>query len=204
MRIYNKDYAPTDAMSVQQTKEKLIVFGCFILELAMWVMFFGVYAETVGLMQHSYLSDLPIIGTAFELIDPDANISHILSALLATFSVGTPLVIWAEIYRQNIFETLQEWLSFPTNKVYASIAIFILLIVIALEATCMFTLLARETSSVGFVQEQQSSDIMEFLAQNKGVAIAVSGVVAIINILLALFTTRAMRNLNSDKENSHA
>ena len=41
---------------------------------------------------------------------------------------------------------------------------------------------------------------MGFLAQNKGMAIAISAVIAVINIILALFTTRAFHLLKSEPE----
>ncbi len=41
---------------------------------------------------------------------------------------------------------------------------------------------------------------MAFLAENKGLAIGVSAVIAVINIILALFTTRAFRSLKASQE----
>ena len=200
MNIFDKDYGPGGNMNGLEMMVILKVMACALLESAMWLLFFGTYNETIGLMDHTYIADLPIIGALFGFIDPDANVSHILSALLALFSVGTPLVLWAECYRQDIFSDPQEWLSHPQNKVYASIALAILAMVIALECVNLYTLIARETSTGGFIQEQQSSEVMAFLAENKGVAIGVSAVIAVINILLALFTTRAMQGLNSEQE----
>ena len=44
------------------------------------------------------------------------------------------------------------------------------------------------------------SGLMAYLAQNKGMAIGISAVIAVINIVLALFTTRSIRSLKSTEE----
>lgn len=170
------------------------------LEVAMWTMFYAVYTETIGLMDETYLSELPVIGVAFTNIDPDANASHIISMLLATFSVGTPLFIWSEIYRQKILHDPQEWFSHPQNQIIATIAAFILVLVIGLEVINLYTLVVREAMPSGFVPQTQDSGVMAFLAENKGLAIGVSAVIAVINIILALFTTRAFHSLKTPQE----
>lgn len=170
--------------------------GFFLsLEFAMWLMFFAVYSESIGLMDETYLSDLPIIGAAFMQIDPDANASHLISILLATFSVGTPLFIWAEIFRQEIFDSPREWISHPQNQIIASFAALVMFLVISLEVVNLYTLVAKETLPTGFIAQNQESDLMGFLAKNKGMAIAISVVIAVINIILALFTARAFKVL---------
>jgi len=169
------------------------------LEISMWLMFFAVYTESIGLMDETFLSDLPIIGRAFMRIDPDANASHIISILLATFSTGTPIFIWSEIFRQNILDNPREWISHPQNKIITSFAALVLLLVIGLEVTNLYSLIAREASTITFIQSQDDS-LMSFLAENKGMAIAVSAVIAVINIVLALFTTRAFKLLKSSQE----
>ena len=171
---------------------------CLGLESAMFIMFYAVYTETVGLMNETYLSELPVIGGAFTALDPDANASHILSILLATFSVATPLFIWAEIHRQKILDDPQDWFSHPQNQIIASLTALVLVMVIGLEVVNLYTLVVRESMPSGFVPTQDSS-VMAFLAQNKGLAIGVSAVIAVINIVLALFTTRAFHNLQSDE-----
>ncbi len=176
-----------------------IIF-CIGLEASMFVMFYAVYTETVGLMNETYLSELPVIGAAFVNLDPDANASHIISLLLATFSVATPLFIWAEIFRQRILDDPREWFSHPQNQIVATIAFLVLIMVIGLEVINLYTLVAKAGSPFGgFVQQDQSS-VMEFLGQNKGLAIGVSIVIAVINIILALFTTRAISSLKSTEE----
>lgn len=167
------------------------------LEISMWVMFFAVYSESIGLMDETYLSDLPIIGTAFMQIDPDANASHIIAILLATFSVGTPLFIWAEIFRQKILDNPWEWISHPQNQIITCFAGLVLLMVISLEIVNLYTLIAKEALPTGFIAQNQASDLMGYLAENKGMAIAISVVIAVINIILALFTTRTFQTLKS-------
>jgi hypothetical protein len=167
------------------------------LEISMWTMFYAVYTETIGLMNETYLSELPVIGAAFGALDPDANASHIISILLATFSVGTPLFLWAEIFRQKILDDPQEWFSHPQNRIVATLAGLILILVIGLEVTNLYTLVARESMPGGFVDQADQSGLMAFLAENKGLAIGVSAVIAVINIVLAMFTTRAARSLKS-------
>jgi hypothetical protein len=170
------------------------------LEIAMWLMFFTVYTESIGLMDETYLSDLPIVGSLFMRIDPDANASHIVSGLLATFSAGTPIFIWSEIFRQNILDNPREWISHPQNQIIASIAALVLLLVVALEIVNLYTLVAKQSLPSGFITQSQGSDLMAFLADNKGMAIAVSVVIAVINIILALFTARAFNLLHTPKE----
>lgn len=179
------------------------VLGCLFcigLELSMWTMFYAVYSETIGLMDETYLCELPIIGAAFTHIDPDANASHIISILLATFSVGTPLFVWGEVFRQKIMDSPQEWISHPQNKIIASFTALVLALVIGLEVINLYTLVARQATPSGFIASSQSSGIMAYLAQNKGMAIGVSAVIATINIILALFTTRAFQLLKNQEE----
>ena len=170
------------------------------LEISMWLMFFSVYTESIGLMEETYLSDLPLIGMAFMYIDSEANASHIISILLATFSVGTPLFIWGEIFRQNILDNPREWISLPQNRIITSVAALVMLLVISLEITNLYTLVVKETLPSGFITQTENSSLMSFLAQNKGMAIAISMVIAVINIILALFTTRALNLFKASKE----
>jgi len=167
------------------------------LEFVMGLMFFSVYTESIGLMQETYLSELPLIGEIFLYIDPDANASHLIAALLATFSVGTPLFIWSEIFRQNIFDNPREWFSHCQNQIIASFAALVLLLVISLECVSLYSLIAKQATPGGIFVQNEVRDFMDYLAENKGMGIAVSIVIAIINIILALFTTRAFRLLKS-------
>ena len=193
---------PSPFENLQTPKFSSIITTLFFLglEISMWIMFFAVYSESIGLMDETYLSDLPIIGAAFMQIDPDANASHIISILLATFSVGTPLFIWAEIFRQKILDNPREWISHPQNQIIAGLAALVLLLVISLEIVNFYTLIAKEALPTGFIAQEQGKDLMGYLAENKGMAIAISIVIAVINIILALFTTRTIKTLKSSQE----
>ena len=96
--------SPFEGMSAPSFASVATVLFCILLESTMFVMFYAVYTETIGLMSDTYLSELPVIGDAFGYLDPDANASHIISFLLATFSVGTPIFMWSETFRQNILD----------------------------------------------------------------------------------------------------
>lgn len=179
----------------------ILVLGfCLFLELAMFIMFYSTYTETIGLMEDTYLSELPVIGGMFSVLDSDANASHIISLLLATFSVATPIFIWSEVFRQNILDDPQDWFSHPQNQIISGIAVCVLLLVCGLEAVSLYTLIIRETMETSGFIETQESGLMGYLAQNKGMAIGVSGVIAIVNLILALFSVRAARSLKSSQE----
>ncbi len=192
--------SPFEEVTLPSFTTFVTIVLCVALEVSMFVMFYAVYTETIGLMNETYLSELPVIGNAFSAIDPDANASHIISALLATFSVATPLFIWAEIFRQKILDDPQDWFSHPQNQIIASITALVLLLVIGLEVVNLYTLVARESLPSGFLPETQEGNVMSFLAENKGLAIGVSAVIAVINIILALFTTRAFRSMKTLQE----
>lgn len=192
--------SPFEGMSAPSFASVAAVIFTVALEAMMFTMFVSVYTETIGLMSDTYLSELPVIGGVFAALDPEANASHIISILLATFSVATPIFIWSEIFRQKILDDPQEWFSHPQNQIIASVTGAILFLVIGLEVVNLYTLVARETMPSGFVVQTDTSGLMAYLAQNKGMAIGISAVIAVINIVLALFTTRAIRRLKSTEE----
>lgn len=148
-------------------------------------------------MEETYLSELPIIGTAFRYIDQDANAAHLISAILATFSVGTPFFIWTEIFRQNILENPREWLAEAQNQIIASMAALVLALVISVEIVSLYSLIAKQAAPGGIFIQNEAHDLMAFLAENKGMGIAVSIVIAVINIILGLFTAQAFKRLKS-------
>lgn len=191
--------SPFDGVKAVSASGVAKVFFAVSLEAAMFIMFYALYTETVGFMNETYLTELPVIGSLFGMLDPDANASHIISMLLATFSVATPIFIWAEVHRQNILDDPQEWFSHPQNQILASVAGLVLIMVVGLEVVNLYTLVAQQSAQSGFVIQQESG-VMEFLAQNKGLAIGVSAVIAVINIILALFTTRAFQSLKSEEK----
>lgn len=197
-----KDFKPSPFDNFQKPNfGRIAAIGLFLLlEIIMFTMFFSVYTETIGLMSDTYLSELPIIGQVFAAVDPDASASHIISILLGVFSVGTPIFIWSSMYSERIMDNPREWFEHPQNKIIACLTGVILLLVVALECTSLYTLIAREITPSGFVTQEESSGLMQFLAANKGFGIGVSIVIAIINIVLGLFTTRAFRALKSQEQ----
>lgn len=55
--------------------------ACLLIETAMFVMFFSVFSQSIGVMGASYLSKLPLIGSVFMTIDPDASTSHVIAII---------------------------------------------------------------------------------------------------------------------------
>ena len=188
---------PSSGMEIPRFSHLAKAGFFFLMECAMWVLLFSIFVETISLMSHTYLGELPLIGSAFNQLDPDANASHILAALLAFFSVATPIFIWHEILRQDIWGDPQGWICHPQNQISACIAAFILLLVVGLEVTNIYTLIARESAPNGFITNPQTSGVMSFLAQNKGLAIAVSLIMVVINLCLAFLTTKAFHTLSN-------
>lgn len=192
--------SPFDNVHTPKFSSIIAVLFCFGMETSMVIMLIAVYSQTIGLMNEAYLSELPLIGEIFRQIDPDANAGHLISFLLAIFSVGTPLFIWSEIFRQKILDNPREWISHPQNQIIAGFTALVLLLVFTLETVNLYTLIAKEALPTGFIVQNQGKDLMSFLAENKGMAIAISIVISVINIILALFTTRTLRALKSSQE----
>lgn len=183
---------------------KLAVMGlCLLLELSMGVMLMSVYSESIGLMSQNYLSEAPIIGSVFMAIDPDATTNDLISLLLAVFSLGTPIFLWSAILNQKILDDPQDWLSYQNNRVVAILAGLVVALVIALECVSLYTLISRDAAamheSVIYVQPSQTSGLMSFLSENKGMGIAVSIVIVIINFVLAFLTVRTVHSFKSEE-----
>lgn len=181
---------------------KMAVMGlCLLLELAMGIMLMSVYSESIGLMSQSYLSELPIIGSVFMAIDPDATTNDLISMLLAVFSLGTPIFLWSAILNQKILDDPQDWLSYPNNRVVAILAGLVVALVIALECVALYTLISREVAPAPeiFIQQDQASGLMAFLSENKGMGIAVSIVIVMINFVLAFLTVRTVHSFKSQE-----
>ncbi len=173
----------------------------FFLETDMWLFFFILYTESVSLMKNTYLSDLPLLGTIFLHIDPDANGSHVISILLATFSVGTPVFIYMAVLQHDILSNPREWISSRQNQILAGFAALILMLVIGMEITSMYTLVCQETTSatISFIKNTDGG-LMRFLSENKGMAIAISIVIATVNIILAIFSVNAFKSIKTSQE----
>lgn len=190
-----------EGMSPPSVGAVLKAFAASVVELGIGIMFFSIYSESVQFLNNTYLTDLPIIGLAFESIAPDANASHLVCALLAAFSVMTPLFIWSQVFEHEILDNAQEWFSHPQNKVIAGLCGFIMVLVVGMECVSLYTLIAHQSVSAGggFIQADQSG-VMAWLADNKGMAVGVSLMIAVINITLALFCVQAFRALKPAQE----
>ena len=120
-----------------------------------------------------------------------------LALLLAIFSVAMPMAIWAEAFRQGVFEDPQGWWARPTNRVYAGIAAGVFALVFALETVNIYTLIAQQSVGSVFAQAQQANQLLDLLAQNKALGVFVAALVAVVNALLGLLTVRAALSLKS-------
>ena len=154
---------------------KMAVMGlCLLLELSMGIMLMSVYSESIGLMTDSYLGDLPLIGSVFMAVDPDATTNDLISLLLAVFSLGTPLFLWSAILNQKILDDPQDWLSYQNNRVVAILAGCVVALVIALECVSLYTLISRDAAAMHEIilaPPPQTSGLMAFLSENKGMGV---------------------------------
>ncbi|PJB70252.1 MAG: hypothetical protein CO093_08555 [Alphaproteobacteria bacterium CG_4_9_14_3_um_filter_47_13] len=164
--------------------------GCLILEFLVWVLFYGVYTDTIGILSDVYLSELAGIGFIFSLIDDEMTVSHLLAGILAFFSCATPIYIWNTILQNNIHHDPQAWLSKPLNQIYAVLAAFLFILVFAVEVVNLYTLIAQSENTSPFYNTGTTSAFMGYLAQNKGLGIFVSFLMAIINAVIALITAK--------------
>ena len=177
-------------------KAGFLILFALGLEFVLWVMLYGVYAETIGLLSDVYLSELPVTGRLFALIDEDMSVSHLIAAMLAFVSCAVPVFVWSEVLSQRIYTDPQGWLSEPGHQIAAVLAAALLLIVIALEVVNLYTLIARQ-SMPGPLPVGGQTELMAFLADNKGLAIFVSLLMAVINVVVGFFTARAMHDLKT-------
>ncbi|WP_156882985.1 hypothetical protein [Rhodovulum sp. P5] len=166
------------------------------LEFSMLIMLFGAYSETMGMMSDVYLCDLPAVGALFCAVDDEMTVSHLLSFLLAIFSIAVPIGIWSHILSERIFDDPQSWFIKPTNRAYAVIGLALYALVFSLETVNLYTLIARESVGGPFATVQ-ANPLMAFLANNQGLGVFVAGVVAIVNTVLAFMTVRAVHSLKT-------
>lgn len=173
---------------------------CLLLEFFIWVLFYGIYTETVGLLSDVYLSELSGIGSLFMLIDEEMTVSNLLAGILAFFSVSTPVYIWSMVLKYRIHEDPQAWLSKPLNRIYAMLAGFIFLLVFGVEIVNLYTLIAQNENSGPLPGTGSTGELMQFLSQNKGLGIFVSFLMAIINAVIALITAKAFYEYSQAKK----
>ena len=61
--------SPFDGVKTVSASGVAKVFFAVSLEAAMFIMFYALYTETVGLMNETYLTELPVIGNLFGMLD---------------------------------------------------------------------------------------------------------------------------------------
>lgn len=198
---YSEARVPGGFRDGPSPKSILAAGACIFIELAMLILFMGTYLETLGLMSHAYLSELPLIGGLFGWLDPEMTISHLLAFLLAIFSVAVPLFIWSVVIEQKIYESPQVWISDPTNRVYAILAAIVYGLVFALETVNLYTLIAQNSmAAAGPFPATAQSPIMEMLAGNQGLGVFIAVLIAVVNTLIALLTVITAKTLSNEKE----
>lgn len=174
----------------------ILFVGAVVCEFAMFCLFYAVYAETMGLMSDVYMCDIPVVGNLFCAVDDEMAVGHLLSLLLAGFSVGVPIAIFSTILKQKVLDDPQGWISKPTNRVVAIIWAAAYGIVFLLETVNLYTLIAQNTIGGPF-QSVDTNALMGFLANNQGLGVFVSVLIAIVNGGLAFMTAWAARRLKS-------
>ncbi len=175
-------------------KRFLILFLCLIPEAAVFVLYLSVYTETIGLFSNLFLSELPIVGPIFNLIDEEMTAAHLVAGILAFFSVTVPIHIWGVVLHQRIHEQPQAWFSKPMNQVYAVFLMALFCIVIFLEVTNLYSLIAKQAAPNAFGLEQ-SNEWLEMLSAHEDLGMLVAALMALINTIIALLTAKAAYSL---------
>jgi hypothetical protein len=193
--------AAPEKRSGQRSWLGLAGFGfAALLEDAMLLLLFGVFTETMGLASDQYLSELPVVGPLFEMIDEDATVSHLLAFLLAVFSVAVPLTIWNTVLEEEIHLNPKLWLVPPMHRVKAVLGLSVYAVVVLLEVVNLYSLIAKQTAPSAFGPAHEPDALTAFLADNQGLGIVIALLIALVNTVLALITVRAARALHtSDK-----
>lgn len=106
-----------------------------------------------------------------------------------------------EAFEHRVFDNPQQWLSETNNKVILTLVCIVIFLIIALEAASLYTSIAKSAIPTEiFIEEEKADTFMTFLAQNKGYAICVSAVIAIINLALSFFTAFTFHSLKQSSE----
>lgn len=187
---------PENGIPVVPILALLIVLG---LDFTMLMMLFGAYSETMAMGSDAFLCNLPAMGQVFCYLDEEITVAHLLSFLLAVFSLSVPLYLWHEIIRLKIYEEPQAWFSKPANRVYAGIALVVFALVFTLETINLYALIAKYTASQSgpFLAKANPNAMMDTLSANDDLAVFVAALIAVVNALLALMTARAMHALRA-------
>lgn len=172
--------------------------GLVLIDLMIGIMLYSTYAQTMSVGTHVYLCDLPLAGFVFCAVGPDMSAMHLLALLMAVFSIFVPMMIWSEALRIGIFEDPEGWLALPGSKLKATLALAVLGVVVLVELVNMQTLITQESLPGPFDLPGETQDNWaEYLATNRGLALFVSVLIVIMNLVLALITVRAARGLSA-------
>jgi len=143
-----------------------------------------------GTRLRAVLSDLPVVGGLFELIDEDATVSHLLAFLLAVFSVAVPIMIWNVVLTEGVHLDPRQWLAHPMNRVKAVLAGVVYGAVVLLEVVNLYTLIAQDTAQGPFNTNAPADALMALLSENQVLGVFVALLIALVNTVLALITVR--------------
>ncbi|CTQ55627.1 hypothetical protein LP7551_04170 [Roseibium album] len=193
---FNRNSQPPFLPSGSPIPAAIGLFAALTIEAMMLLLLYGTYTETMGMMSDVYLCDLPGAGGVFCMIDEEMTVSHLLAFLLAVFSILVPMALWSEVLSREIYLDPKSWLSNPTNKIYAIIALALYALVFTLETVNLYTLIAQEVAEGPF-KTHDANPLMAFLAQNQGLGVFVAGTVAIVNTVLGLLAVRAAHTLKA-------
>lgn len=177
-------------------------FACALLECLLWTLLYSTYTETINILSDTYLSELPLLGGLFGLIDDEANASHVISGLLALFCVATPLWLFNEIYAQRIMDNPQAWFAERQNQVFLGLFFFLVVLVVGIEISNLLTLIIQTEAESNAFDVGEATGLEAAFADNKGMAVGASIIVAVVNFTLAFLSVKTFRSLGSSSENS--
>ncbi len=172
--------------------------GCMVLEASVWLMLFSVFVENIQFASNSYLYDLPVVGGLFKSL-PDTNASHLISALMALFCVATPICLWSDIIDQKIMSNFQAWVQYPQHKFYLAFGVILAALCILIEALNLYEIISKQAAEPILIQTAEEADLQKWLAENKGMAVAASLILTIVNFILALISVKAFHALKSEE-----
>jgi hypothetical protein len=176
-----------------------LAFALWI-ELCMLVLLYGMYAGTLGVGSSHYLSELPVAGRIFEILDPETTVSHLLAFLLSVFSVAVPVLIWSVIITEKVHLDHQRWLANPVNRVRAIVAAAMYAAVFLLEVVNLYTLIAQQAAVNPFGAPVELDGVTQFLSQNKALGIFASVLIALVNFVVGLLTVLAAQGFNNARK----
>ncbi len=173
--------------------------GCMVLEVSVWLMLFSVFVENIQFASNSYLYDLPVVGGLFKSM-PDTNASHLISALMALFCVASPIFLWSYIIDQKIMNNFQAWVQYPQHKFYCVFGLILATLVVGIECLNIYELISKQAAEPeGLIQTVEEADLQKWLAENKGMAVAASLILTLVNFILALISVKAFHALKSEE-----